>query len=232
MRRRACRICALILAGLLVLAGCGRAPRETAPPSAGAASSGNPAQAAYSALLAGDRTLLSGAQSGIWVPDFPDGELEYEYVCLDLDGDGADELLVQMADDPCGYNAVFHYEEGRIFCWNSDAAEMSCRDYPLEDGTMVRQYDYSGARSYTVFRYQSDGQREELFSLFAREEPIPEDGASPYPWYGIGGEEVGQTEFDGQLYERITAKLLDRSAWTAVESRPAAASSPCEDGQL
>ena len=55
----------------------------------------------------GDRTLLA---AGWEVPDFQDARLEFEYTYLDLDGDGVVELLVQLQDDPCGYNAVFHFD--------------------------------------------------------------------------------------------------------------------------
>ena len=63
------------------------------------------------------------------------------YKDLDLDGDGGAELVVQMVEQPQQFNAVFHYGDGELSCWQYDIVEMSCRDYPLEDGAMVRQYD-------------------------------------------------------------------------------------------
>ena len=30
---------------------------------------------------------------------------------------------------------------------------MTCRDYPLQDGIMVQQYDYASCRFYTLFCY-------------------------------------------------------------------------------
>lgn len=210
-------LCVPVLTCMMILAGCGAAPAEAPVPPGTPPLPQESAQAACFALLSGDPSVLEADQW--WVPDFQDEGMEYEYAFLDLDGDGIDELLVQMVDDPCGYNAVFHWEEGQLFCWNSDAAEMSCRDYPLQDGTMVRQYDYGGVRSYTLFRYCSGGEREELVCLSAREETVPEDGGSPCPWYEIDGGEVGRDEFDERLRALITDRLLPRWAWAAVESR-------------
>lgn len=204
-----------VLLSILYLAGCGANSEAPVSSSTDTVSSEEPAQAAYSSLLSGDRSLLDDAQSDKWwIPDFPDDGLEYEYTYLDLDGDGVDELLIQMVDDPCGYNAVFHYEDGKLFCWNSDAMEMSSRDYPLRDGTMVHQYDYNGIRSYTLFRYRADGEQEEISGLYAREELIPEESDAPCPYYEIDGEEVDKTVFEEQLDSLITGRLLERAAWT------------------
>ncbi len=174
-------------------------------------------QKAYSSLLSGDRTLLEDMQSELWwIPDFQDEGMEYEYTYLDLDGDDVVELIIQMADDPCGYNAVFHFEDGKLFCWNSDATEMSCRDYPLRDGTMVRQYDDNGTYSYTIFRYQANGEKEDISYLFAREELLSEDSSEPCPYYEIDGKEVDKTVFDEQLAALVTDRILERSAWTIL----------------
>lgn len=170
---------------------------------------------AYTALLSGDRTLLDdGQMEAWWMPDFQDGDLLYEYTCMDLDSGDIPELLIQMTEDPYTYNAVFHFEDGRLVCWNSDGLEGSCRDYPLKDGSMVRQYDVNGSRSYTLFRYQSGGEAAEISCLFAREESFPDDSAQACPYYEIDGTEVDKTTFYEHLDARITARLLDRSAWT------------------
>lgn len=173
---------------------------------------------AYASFLAGDRTLLAEPQSETWwIPDFQEQNMAYEYTCLDLDGDGARELLVQMEDDPNGYNGVFHFEDGKIICWNSDAVEMTCWDVPLADGTMARQY-YTGAnRVYTIFRYRSDGSTEDVQNLFAREELVPEDSKEPCPYYEVDGKEVGQAEFGEQLDALLTSRMLERSAWKKVD---------------
>lgn len=176
------------------------------------------ALAAYSVLLSGDRTLIDEEQKETWwIPDFQDETMQYEYAYLDLDNDGIAELVIQMKDDPCGYNGVFHYEDGALYCWQSDGMEGNCRDYPLNDGTMVRQYDYAGSSSYTIFRYRADGKTENISNLFVREELLYEtdDVSIPCPYYEIDGNEAGQEEFQKQLAERITDRMLDRSDWTA-----------------
>ena len=180
-------------------------------------SSEEPALIAYSEFLSGNRTLLDEAQSEMWeIPDFQGAEMKYEYTYLDLDGDGVHELLVQLEDDPHGYNAVFHFENGQIFCWNSDMVESSCCDYPLNNSTMVRQYDFSGTRSYTIFRYKEGGEEENISQLFAREELIPEDSSEPCPYYEIDGKEVDKVEFDKQLDLLVTGRLVERAEWTEI----------------
>ena len=181
---------------------------------------GEAALAAYSAFLSDDRSLLKDAQLETWwIPAFSADSFSYEYTYLDVDGDGEAELLIQMEDDPCGYNGVFHFDGERLQCWNSDMMEMSCRDYPLLDGSMVSQYDHEAGRSYTLFRYRSDGVREELHSLFAREEPPYEDSALPYPSYVVDDTEVDEAEFETQLDRLVRSNLLDRSRWTALGPR-------------
>lgn len=178
---------------------------------------GEAALAAYSAFLSGGRSSLADPQSVDWdIPGFPVGLFPYEYTYLDVDGDGEAELLIQMEDDPCAYNGVFHFDGERLQCWNSDALEMTCRDYPLTDGTMVRQYDYGGTRSYTLFRYCSDGEREELHFLFARDELVYEDSTLPCPYYEVDGTEVDEAGFETRLDELVGSKLLDRTRWTAL----------------
>lgn len=200
-----------ILLGALLLAGCSKTENEEK------FSDEELAQTAYLEFLSGDRTLLNVTQSELWwIPDFQDPVMKYEYTCLDLDGDNIDELLVQLVDDPCGYNGVFHFENGQIFCWNSDAMEMSCRDYPLQDGTMVRQYDYAGTRSYDIFCYQSSGEIKSISQLFVREELIPEDSTEPCPYYEIDGKEIDKEDFDKKFALLVTDQLVERTVWMAL----------------
>lgn len=202
------RICILISVCLLILSGCGKSPQEQA-------------ETAYASFLSGDISLFDSTEKETWALDvwtdtiLPSSGLEYTY--LDLDGDGVSELLVQYADDPCTYNGVFHYDDGKLFCWQNDFSEGNCRDYPLKYGTMVRQYDFNGTRSYTIFYYNSDGEAEELSSLFVREELIPEDSNEPCPYYEADGKEVEKSVFDEKLNVIVTDKMLDRSAWTAID---------------
>ena len=176
------------------------------------------AQRAYLDFLSGDVSMLEDTVLGQEWTDFYLPNSELEYVFLDLDGDDISELLIQYADSPETLNAVFNYEDGKLICWNFDSVEMSGRDYPLQNGTMVRQYDFNGTRSYTGFRYLTNGEREELFNLFARDELIPENDTSPCPYYEIDGNEAEQTMFDSELEEQIFSQRLDKSAWTAITS--------------
>ena len=202
------RICILISVCLLILSGCEKSPQVQA-------------ETAYEAFLSGDISLFDDTEKETWALDvwtdtiLPSGGLEYTY--LDLDGDGVSELLVQYVDDPCTYNGVFRCNSGKLFCWQNDFSDGSCRDYPLRDGKMVRQYDFSRTCTYTVFRYDTDGKIEELSRLFAREELIPEDSEKPCPYYEIDGEEADKAVFDEKLNEMVTEQMLDRSAWTAAE---------------
>lgn len=176
--------------------------------------------AAYESFLAGNLFWFDTADIKTWRLDIwkdillSGGELEYIY--LDLDGDGVEELLVQYEESPEAYNGVFHYEDGKLYCWQHDDMEGNCRDYPLRDGTMVRQYDYGGTSSYTLFRYRSDGIEEKITNLFIREELIDPDSTDPCPYYEVGGMEVDKDKFEEQLKNLITDWKLDNSAWTAL----------------
>lgn len=190
----------VLLACALLLAGCGVS-----------------AQAAYEKLLSGDLSLFDPDNARAWALEewipllLSTGGLEY--TLLDLDGDGTEELLLQQEDNPSGYNGVFHFDGKKLYCWQNDGMEASCWDYPLQDGTMVRQYDFGGGRSYRVFRYQADGTEETLWELFAREELLGEDSAEPCPYYQIDGEEVDQETFAERLEALVTSQILPRSAW-------------------
>lgn len=178
------------------------------------------AQSAYAAFLEGDISLFDDAQIDTWALDIwkdtilSRGELEYTY--LDLDGDGTEELLVQWIDEPGNFNGVVHYDNGSLVCWQFDCVEMTSGDYPLKDGAMVSQYDYSGASSYTIFRYQSDGSREEISTLFAREELIDPKDTNPCPYYEVDGNEVDKFTFDEKLRQEILDQTLERGAWTEL----------------
>ena len=83
-----------------------------------------------------------------------------EYTLMDVDGDDAEELLVQYENSPWDFNAVFDYDSGWIDCWELDCVESSRWSELLADGTMLRRYDGNGA--YTFYRWLSDGSMEEL----------------------------------------------------------------------
>lgn len=178
-------------------------------------------QIAYWSFLAGDTSLIAPEDAEKWgLGDWRDVILahgELEYTCLDLDGDGGEELLVQWVESPESYNGVFHYKDGRLTCWQNDFSEGSCRDYPLQDGTMVRQYDFNGTTTYTLFRYRPDGTTKELTRLVAREGAVdPVSGEELAPTYEANGMAVDESNFEEWLYDRLTSRLPDRSIWTKI----------------
>ena len=145
------------------------------------------------------------------------------YKDLDLDGDGGAELVVQMVEQPQQFNAVFHYGDGELSCWQYDIVEMSCRDYPLEDGAMVRQYDtgtgpnrYSNL--YTVFRYLPDGETEECASLAVHQD-TQEDGTEVFT-YLVDDAEVDQDTFAAEFEELVGSRLLSLEDWIPATERP------------
>lgn len=189
-----------VLALLLLLLGCGSPPLTPE----------EEAHAAYMALLAGDASLL-GDQAQYVEPYFS-AFAELEYLLMDLDGDGTDELLVQWVEEPGSYNGVFHYENGAVAVWQNDGAELSCRDYPLRDGTMVRQYDYGGS-SFRLFRYLPGGETEDTALLYVRTAPDNDGDLRPYPYYEVDGKEVDEAAFKAVLEELVTDRLVPRGDW-------------------
>ena len=222
----------LILLGLLAACGQGQSaqsspaasePEVTAPAASAQALSSPPEvpQALFDTLLSGDLSAVENTD--VWgSPPIGYAPLELEYTTLDLDGDGVCELLIQGVDDPCNYNGVFHADGTRLACWQNDMMELSCRDYPLQDGTMVRQYDTLTGPSrysqlYTLFRYQSDGSQETVAQLSVHED-TSEDGSTSVT-YQLDGAEVEQADFEGEFQALITGRLLERTAWTPVPAQ-------------
>ena len=172
------------------------------------------ALAAYRALLAGEPGALDRPPEGLELHQvtLPPAE-ELEYVLLDLDGDGGAELVVQMVAQPHQFNAVFHYGDGELSCWQYDIMEMSCRDYPLGDGAMVRYYNL-----YTVFRYLPDGETEECASLAVHQD-TQEDGTEVFT-YLVDDAEVDQDTFAAEFEELVGSRLLSLEDWTPATERP------------
>ncbi|MCM1330211.1 MAG: hypothetical protein NC253_12325 [Ruminococcus sp.] len=198
------KLLTIILLCTFALTGCKNSPQEQA-------------NAAYENFLSGDVSLFSAEDVSAWgLKEWQSvlrlGGLKYAY--LDLDGDGVTELIVQYGGVPAVFNGVFDYADGKLVCRRYDSAEGSDFDFPLNDGSMVRQYVFNGTQSYTVFRYDVDGEITEITNLFARTELIPEDSAEPCPYYEIDGKEVALEEFTSELKETITDKMLD--GWTEL----------------
>ena len=204
------KICILISVCLLILSGCGKSTQEQA-------------ETEYAAFLSGDISMFPKPEKETWALDvwtdviLPSGGLEYTY--LDLDGDGVSELLVQYVDDPCIYNGVFHYSGGKLYCWQNDFSEGNVCDYPLKDGTMVHQYKKDVVVVYEIFRYNSDGETEQISRLMAFGNCMPDDAVVPeHGEYIITyEEEVDYALFVEKLNETVMDKMLDRSAWTAID---------------
>lgn len=179
------------------------------------------ALAAYRALLAGEPGALDRPPGGLELHQvtLPPAE-ELEYVLLDLDGDGGAELVVQRVGQPALFNAVFHYGDGELSCWQYDIMETSCRDYPLRDGTMVRQYDTGTGPTryshlYSLFRYLSDGETEETANLTIHEDTS--DGGVETLTYLLDNEEVDQDTFEVRFEELVESQLLSPEEWIPAE---------------
>lgn len=222
----------LILLGVLTACGQGQsaqsspaAPTSEVPiPAAPTQAPTSPPEgdrAIFNALLSGDLSAVTNTD--VWgSPPLGYEALELEYTTLDLDGDGICELLIQGVDDPCNYNGVFHADGTRLVCWQNDMMELSCRDYPLQDGTMVRQYDTLTGPSrysqlYTLFRYQSDGSQETVAQLSVHEDTGADGNTSVT--YQVDGTEVEQADFESEFQALITGRLLERAAWTPVPAQ-------------
>ncbi|WP_022765950.1 hypothetical protein [Butyrivibrio sp. XPD2006] len=185
--------------------------------SATCATSGN-ADELLTRFIEGDVSVLEENQKEEWfIPDFNDGSFEYEYTLLDLDGDGENEMIVQMKDEPQGFSAVFNAERDKVYCWGSDSVEMNCFEYPLDNGMMVSEYDYDGAVSYSIYAYDTTGEAKHISLLFIREVPASNNAAVKYPDYRIDDKEVTKEEFGKELKAAIGDHRLDRTSWILVK---------------
>ena len=170
---------------------------------------------AFFNFMNGDRSCLDeGWHNKAYIPDFKNDIFDYEYIFLDIDEDGADELIIQMENDPGGYNAVFNYDNGIIECWCNDSVEISCYSSPLKNGNMVLKYMYGNSTSYLVFKYNEIGVTEDIESLYIRESADFEDDESDYPQYQKNEQKTDKDTFENDLKELITDQEFERSDWT------------------
>ena len=170
----------------------------------------------FEKILDGDKSVLDESQESWPVPDFKNDKFTYEYLLMDLDGDGEEEMIIQMEDEPQGFVAVFHKKEDVLECWMMDNIEMTCFDYPLDNGLMVEEYDYGGSITYHTYHYDSNGEKEYLSEFFIREE-LGNDDTVKCPDYQIDNQEVTKEEFEEKLQEEVLSHTLERSAWTKIQ---------------
>lgn len=226
------KLCTCLALVLALLAGCkssGADGAETAVYSENAESgersaqteiSGISAKEAYEKFLSGDVSLFTEEDLSTWGLDSWQSVLRLgglEYICLDIDGDGSEELIVQYGGVPAVFNGTFDFDGENLICRHYDTGEGGSFDFPLNDGSMMRQYVFNGTQSYTVFRYDADGGITEFTNLFARTELIPEDSKEPCPYYEIDGKEVTLDKFRLGIKENIDDKMLDPSDWTEIK---------------
>ena len=220
------KMCTCFAVLLALLAGCSADSTETAEISESVETSAQTetenisAKAAYEKFLSGDISIFTEEDVSAWGLDSWESALVLgglKYVCLDIDGDGGEELLVQYGGVPAVFNGVFDYDGKKLVCRRFDMGDGDSFDFPLADGSMVRQYAFNGTHSYTFFRYGENGDITELKSIFARVELIPEDSGEPCPYYEIDGREVALEEFTAALKENVTDKMLDPLDWTEIQ---------------
>lgn len=220
------KFCTCFAVLLSLLAGCGAKVMESAEYSESTETSAQTetervsAKAAYEKFLSGDISLFTEEDISAWGLDSWSSALVLgglKYVCLDIDGDGGEELLVQYGGVPAVFNGVFDFDGKNLVCRQYDMSDGDSFAFPLADGSMVRQYAFNGTHSYTFFRYGKNGEITEFKSLFARVELIPEDSGEPCPYYEIDGREVVLEEFTAALKENVTDKMLDPLDWTEIQ---------------
>lgn len=164
----------------------------------------------YSNFILGDRDVLESTQQEKWfIPDFQNDGHNYEYMFLDLNEDGDEELLIQMEDNPGGYNAVFHFEEDKIVCWCSDSVELTCFEYSLRNGLMVNEYQYNGTITYSIFNYLSNGEKVQKNMLWYRENDFS---------YNVDNIDVTKEEFENEYKSLIQEQLYDSVDWISCQN--------------
>lgn len=159
----------------------------------------------FDVFLSGDFSVLEPEVQEYAPIIFLGSESCWEYVFLDLDSDGADELFLRWDSN----TAIFHEEDGVLFCWGLDTMEMTCYRYPLTDATVVEQYDYGGGSTFSLYRYHTDGSTESGDNLYIRRETIYPDDARPCPYYEWNGAEVSREEFERVYQEYIGGRLVN-----------------------
>ncbi len=174
-----------------------------------------------------DKTARSALYDYLYADEKNDKQLNYvfssytdslEYLFLDVTGDGIEELLVQCKNDPGQGNALFHYNNGEIECWNEDFIEATSFTYPLLNSNMVYEYNYGGMVTTKVFRYLPDGTEEDIIDFFVRQENVYNDPSLKCPYYEIDDIEVEEAEFTEKYKSYVSDHLIPNDMWTAYDS--------------
>lgn len=176
--------------------------------------------------VASDKTARSSLYEYLYADDKKDKQLNYvfssypdslEYLFLDVTGDGVEELLVRCKNDPGQGNALFHYNNGEIECWNADFIEATSYTYPLLNSNMVYEYNYGGMVTTKVFRYLPNGTEEDIIGFFVRQENVYNDPSLKCPYYEIDDIEVDEAEFTEKYKSYVSDHLIPKDMWTAYD---------------
>lgn len=150
---------------------------------------------AYAALLAGEISAPADEDWGARLAANLDREdWAWEYALTDLDGDGAPELFLRLADTPA-ISRIFHEAEGAVQCWYWQDHEMNYVVEPLTDGKILVMYDYGGVLSHSVYTMDETGRGEQPLESWAHRyssEPL----GTPLSWSYNGREVDAQTYTD------------------------------------
>jgi len=155
----------------------------------------------FQALLNGDFSCIEDKEQRAYLEAcFSPRQYALEYVELDLDGDGTEELFLRLADAP-EMTCILHAEGEEITrCW-SDTAETAYWVEPLSDGTILETYDYQNSYRCRVVRFQWDEDWETIDSLYLQygENFIQRE----WPVWEHNGQAISEDEFDSLYQEKI-----------------------------
>lgn len=178
------RLISAALACLLVLSALCGAMAETAQP---AAIDPAEALAAYQAVLLGEAPFFaSEQQADVLLTSLEEPDKAIEFALVDLDADGAPELVLALGTDTDPYvsREVLHYADGKITGWNLPYRGMS---FIAEDGA----YSASSGAMDTLWLRMAFGPEEYVETALVRSESA-EDGSVRY---FVGDAEADEAAF-------------------------------------
>jgi len=81
--------------------------------------------------------------------------LEWEYILLDCNSDGVDEMYIKLSDN--FDSALLCYVDGKVECIYHDEIEGTCFTRPMRDGRLMQTYELWGpGPSYTIMEVDSN----------------------------------------------------------------------------